>query len=627
MVLNTPSPTRKEDQRSIDLPLYFQRIFPQFGKSQWYDAQVWRSIVQRQPVATMCREHLISRIISLDWKIEPRESSQRDELKDAVKYYTKFFTYTGDYDYTDIIEWICTDLLDLPFGGACEIGRSDDKPDGDILWVKLLDAGTLFPTLNDDFPVGQYVPESTNKQIVYFPRHAINRVYLSPRPEMKRQGWGMAPPEKIFMALMLLDRGDEYYWRLLIDTPEAGILDLGDMEKNSAKEWVEAWRTMLNGIDPYKIPVLYEHTTPAKFIPFSRSPTELMFDKATYKYASLVAAGYGITLSDLGLMQAMSGGGDTLAGTIRNERITRRSGLARIKAKVKYFFDRMLPSTLEWKFVDLDDELSIALGRSRLATVTALNQAMASRMITAQEGRLQMMADGLFSISMPEEIPPEVSNNAVEEAPERPGLLGMPVSPSQGGWGEIRSAFDDEIDRVFSPSDENIVNLLVPIIYNIYEDVLNDVEKSEAGIEYKYFQNVLDLVSNSSYCLLDTEALSNEAIELVNEMLSEKEIVLDREIIETKLSKILRNLQDAVNKCIARSVIIGSHKGIKNMLEMITISDEVDKDGILLESMEIMIKYIHDEMNKYKDFIAESYARSLKSILDKKGVTNAETKK
>ena len=123
---------------------------------------------------------------------------------------------------------------------------------------------------------------------------------MSPRPEIQREGWGMAPPEKIFFSLELLNRGDIYYANLLLDTPEAGILDLADMDGASAQEWIKQFRSLLGGIDPLKVPVLYEHEGDVKWIPFGRPPTELMFDRVTTKYAALVASGYGISLSEIG---------------------------------------------------------------------------------------------------------------------------------------------------------------------------------------------------------------------------------------------------------------------------------------------------------------------------------------
>ena len=59
-----------------------------------------------------------------------------------------------------------------------------------------------------------------------------------------------------------------------------------------------------------------------------------MFDRVTVKYAAIVAAGYGISLSDIGI-QVTASGGETLAGSIRQERRTRKTGFARFKKKMK----------------------------------------------------------------------------------------------------------------------------------------------------------------------------------------------------------------------------------------------------------------------------------------------------
>ena len=436
-----PSPTREKGQRSIDLPMYLDRIIPAYTQPLWWEADTWRTVVANQPFAVICRDILLSNILSLDWCIEPVESSMRDEAKKEIDYYTKFFSYTGDYDYSDIIEWVGADLLTIPFGGASEVGRENDEPDGKVLWMELLDGATLYPTLNDDFPVGQTVKEMPGKS-VYFPYYAINRIYTSPRTEIKRKGWGMAPPEKIYLALELLRRGDYYYANLLLDTPEAGILDLMDMEKDSAEEWVSAWRELLTGIDPFKVPVLYEHDNEAKWIPFTRAPADIMFDKAILKYAGIVVAGYGLSPSDVGF-SPVSSGGETLAGSIRQERKTRKTGVSKLKKRFHAFFNRMLPEYLEFKFIDLDDELSVALGRARLATATAMQIFLDKKILVPNEARQQIIADGLISISIPESIEGgDKPFEAEKPSDERPALLGKPIAPSQGGYGEIKSEID-----------------------------------------------------------------------------------------------------------------------------------------------------------------------------------------
>jgi len=485
-----PPPSREKGQRSLDLPdIYFNRILPLWRQPEWFHADMWRNVVASQPFAMVAKDTIIQNVLALDWKIEPRDSTQRDELKSDIDYYTKFFENNGNYDYTQIIEWIGSDLLDLPFGAAAELGRQSDDPNGRLIWMKLLDGGTLFPTLNDDWPVGQLLKEAPSVPVI-FPAHAINRIYMSPRTWIRREGWGVAPPEKIYLALELLNRGDYYYANLLLDTPEVGILDLGDMEKSSAAEWVDAWKSLLGGIDPFKVPVLYEHTSQAKFISFSRSPTEMMFDKATMKYAAILAAGYGLSLSDIGI-QAVTSGGETLAGSIRQERRTRKTGVGIVKKKFKYFFDRILPAELSFNFIDLDDEVSVAIGRSRLANATAWGMLIDKRIFTPEEARQQTIADGLVSISVPEEVPADSEFPEPQapfgQSPERPSMLGRPVAPSAGGQGEVRSdVFSSNLNKVLDIDNTNVkrsvraaISPLLMIVKSALDKFGSDIDLNE----------------------------------------------------------------------------------------------------------------------------------------------------
>ena len=498
-----PKETKQKGQRSIDLPFYIQRILPPWSQPAWLRGELWRSVVQRQPFAVICRDTLVSNILALDWKIEAKDSTKRDEYKDEIEYYTDFFNDTGDYDYTEIIEWVGKDVMDLPFGSGTEMGKEGDKQNGKLVWIELLDGATLFPvSWNPDWPVGQMVKEAGVKT-VYFPRHAINRIYLSPRTEIQRKGWGMPPPEKIYLAMELLNRGDYYYANLLLDTPEAGILDLGDMTKDSAEEWVKGWREMLTGIDPFKIPVLYEHDTQAKWVGFTRPPAEIMFDTAIMKYAAITAAGYGMSLSDVGI-QVTASGGETLAGSIRQERQTRKTGVARLKKKFKLYFDRMLPEYLEFKFIDQDDELSVALGRARLANATAWGQLLDKGVFSPEEVRQQWMADGLTTISFPEKIPEDAIPIATP-TPERPGQTGGKAVPvSGGGHGEVKSKSD--IFDMALEDDEEFKQLFGEI-----DDMFEDLSDDEQELAVKGIQNYLDkkaIITNS----LDTNSKNYDNI-------------------------------------------------------------------------------------------------------------------
>ena len=349
----------------------------------------------------------------------------------------------------------------------------DDSPNGRVQWIKPLDGGTLYPTLNRDYPVVQYY-QSYN--VVRFPAHAIARTFMSPRTEILKEGWGMAPPEKIIMAVEMLNRGDKYYANLLLDVPPAGILDLGDISKDDALEWVKAFKSWSQGnLDSFSIPVLYEHTSDAKFLPFGKAPNDLMYDRITLKYAAITCAGYGMSLGDVGL-QATSSSGETLAGSIRSERKTKRTGFARAKKKIKYFFDSILPDVLEFKFIDLDDELNVSLGRARLADSTAAQILIQNGIFDAAEMRLQFLEDGVISINVPEEPPVAPPPQQAGKNPDRPGLMGYPQNATAGGQGEVKlSTISVKKSKAFDKHVIAFVGDITDKIKSIFEDSVRGV--------------------------------------------------------------------------------------------------------------------------------------------------------
>lgn len=478
-MLHVPQPDKERSprQRSINVAdLFLARFTTPWSRPPSLPAYTWRAWVLNQPIAMICRETLISYMLSLDWAIIPRDPDNREELAPVIRHYTKLFDHGGNYlgtDWTGLLEWIAGDLLDIPFGGAAELGRKNDSPDGRVMWLRPLDGGTLYPTLNSDYPVVQYYQ---GYDAVAFPAHAIARTYMSPHQFIWREGWGMAPPEKVYFALDLLSRGDKYYANLLMDVPTSGILDLGDMEKSSAEEWVTAFKDFVNDTSTaFRIPVLYEHNNPVEFIPFGKVPNDIMFDRITLKYAAILSAAYGLGLSDIGI-QATSASGETLAGSIRQERRSRKVGISRVKAKLKYFIDQILPDSLELKFIDYDDELNVALGRARLASATAFNLYKQMGSFSKQEIRSQTIADGLFSLNLPDEIPADAEE--MQPAPafgakptggkpgkpnKEPEVVGNPKPPSAGGEG--KSISYKAKTKVMDSFIANLVTSLAPQIY------------------------------------------------------------------------------------------------------------------------------------------------------------------
>jgi hypothetical protein len=169
----------------------------------------------------------------------------------------------------------------------------------------------------------------------------------------------------------------------------------------------------------------------------------MILDKQTVKFAALICGGYGMSLSDIGF-QAVTSGGETLAGSIRQERRTRRTGQAILKKKVITYFNFLLPTELKFHLIDYDDEMNVAKARARLASATASAQWIKDGVFGPGEMRRQALADGLVTIAVPEDLPEDEKKLAQEvlqnqngnNPAERPNQLGRPVAVSEGGQGE-----------------------------------------------------------------------------------------------------------------------------------------------------------------------------------------------
>ena len=667
----TPKPTRDKGQRSIDIPPWLWVWKTPWAQKEWYNAKNWRAFVQNQPFAVTCRENLISNYLALDWQIDAKDSEKRDELKSEIDYYTEFFEHTGDYSYTEIIEWIGKDLLDIPFGSGAEVGREGNRSDGKVLWLELLDGGTLFPTLNRDFPVGQYLEFAPNERPVYFPWYTLDRIYMSPRTEIRRKGWGMAPPEKIYLAIALIGRGDEYYAQLLLDTPEAGILDLGDMTKASAEEWVKSWREMLTGVDGFKIPVLYEHENPVDFINFGRPPGELMFDKIIAKYDSTVAAGYGLTLSDVGGQTAASGG-ETLAGSIRQERQSRRTGFARFREKMEQFFNFMLPDTLIYRVIDQDDEQSVAKGRAILSNATGWGQLVEIGAFAPSEVRRMIIADGLTPIPLPEEVPEDELKKMAEMqgVDERPGQLGRPIAPSEGGHGEVfpRSLLEQEVGKLIDVEDIKLRRLIRSAIeptFILSKDALNTLDRYGEVDAWNDWQDELvwekgnpddaDELSLVSFATakqnleksmkgaewwkpdVEFSEISNDLVDILEQTLLEdyrKKLELayekgeideidfgnakfDDEVykkFEERVSKDLHEIWESVPKSIQNCVISGTRKALSSSILANDVAKALDTSEIINDNN--LVKYVRVELHTLYSDIISSFANKLSNTIN-----------
>ncbi len=445
-------------QKSLELPAYLTRILPLWSTPQWMEAERWRRVVYNIPGSIVCRDTLIADAIASDWEITAKDPDEKDAVQEDADYYTDVLNGielgAGITGLDPWLEKMLQDMLTIPAGGSSEIVRwppgtgplSRPHPKGHVHQIIYMDGATIFPTYDREFVLGQRLRQNVT-DIVYFRRDEIGRMLLSARPEIERWGYGMAPPEKIYLAITLLFRGDQYYANLLLDTPEAGVLDLIDMSKDSATEWVQSLKTLFEGIDPFKIPVLYQHDKAAVWIPFGRPPTEMMFDATYGKYLGLTHAGYGLTLTDTGLGDQQQ---RTLAGSIRDERRSQRSGFATTREKVRTFMNtEVLPPYLRFVWITKDEEAKVQKGRSFLLSSQALAKSKEAGFISRQEGQAQLVQDGHITVEVQ---PPEEPETPPQLAPFTPGGNGNmqdemdKVPASEGGRGDITGRQEQRAD-------------------------------------------------------------------------------------------------------------------------------------------------------------------------------------
>jgi hypothetical protein len=469
---------KEPKQKSLEIPSFLRRYLPDFITPMWVEAVRWRNVVRSDPIAIICRDRLIVYAQALPWAISAKNVDDADKLEDDISYYQDFVLK----DFDIILDLLWQDALDLPIGGNTELVRwppnvlpsvevdgevyktTHPNPRGHIYKIVPIDGATLAPTYDPEFPMVQRIQGEVGNT-AFFSKNEIARIVLTPRPEIRIKGYGMPPPQRIYMAITLAMYGNQYYAKLLMDTPEAGILDLIDMSQQDAQEWVSSYQTLLQGIDPQKIGVLYQHTTPAKWIPFGRPPSEMMYDSVSLKYNRITAAGYWLTLKDIGLDPA----GGTLAGEIRRQRESRLTGFGMIREKTKNFINNnILPHYLEFDWIERDDEAMAATGRARLLNAQAMKALVESGIIQVEDGQAQLKKDGLLTVELSEKpeplpalpAPPKPQNgkvgNETNEELKR-------VPPSQGGRGDVgqtqRAVLGDPAISAVEPGSSNFDRL------------------------------------------------------------------------------------------------------------------------------------------------------------------------
>lgn len=424
-----------------------------------FTPQQWRLVAQ-EPITALCIRHIIREIVALEWEVTHEDSEVNEDM---IKYLTGIFENADDGDGLDTwITRMLTDAMVLPVGGNSELAPDDVT--GLIGGMYHIDGATLYPTYDTEIPFVQINPYNGLDR-VYFQRGDIGRLILQTRVDLQRKMYQVAPVETAFPAIESLSRIYVYYLKQLSDTPMAGILDLMDMTADEATDWGVGYREMLDGIDPLKIPLLYGHTKPAKFLPMSRTPQDINMTENFKRFAEIVAAAFGLSIGDLRLFEHER----VLAGVEASQRVTARSGVGFYAQALEDLINRsvLFSSRSGFKFRFIlgmtgEDSAKAALGMQRVQMLMLAtgNQPF----LKPKDAQDQAQQWGIFDIDM-------------TGVPTAPGLEGM------GSSGllpvDALAAINEGADAVIQMADEESV----PAAINTINEAADDMEKFKSLVE------------------------------------------------------------------------------------------------------------------------------------------------
>ena len=378
----------------------------------------WR-MTAAEPTNLAYQTHLM-RALKLEYKFVAKkgEDPKSTKVKEITKYYEELF----EKCYWDLtkVAWE-KDSYDLPFGGALEIGWWPDNafggkfPAGHPAWFVHVDAGTMWVNLgNPKYPYAQIDPNN-NQRSIAFERREMARIMYLPHTSLALRGYQKSPTEQNWQVIGALSRLYTFDLKSLSDTPIAGILDLLDFSEDDVVEWKKGFEEMLMGINPIKIPILYEHEKPAKFVPFGQVDVDVT--EKWKHYAEKCGNPYGLTIGSLGLYEHDR----TLAGARIQRITTQRTGVGGFAYDEKRAINRQLfppgcPVMFDWDVPEVEDVLKREQARG--TRIAYMGVAVDKGALDPEDMLEQMIEDGVFTIP--------VKPGAIEE-----GISGPPKSPPQ----------------------------------------------------------------------------------------------------------------------------------------------------------------------------------------------------
>jgi hypothetical protein len=272
--------------------------------------------------------------------------------------------------------------------------------------------------------------------------------------------------------------------------------------------------------------------------------------------------------------------------------------------------------------------------------------------------RLQAIADGLISVSVPEKIPEEEMPEMPQggNVPERPGMLGKPIAPSQGGYGEVLpkgDVFSDDIHRVIGVSDAALRQMVRAVIRPMSiqtNEILEELSDAEISAWDEWYdemlwgddldelseltkitltesrKNLLNLMDKINPWWRLSVTVDDVYKEFLSNMKRHVEVRADEigenienieyeEKFKSKISEILDECNGILEHGVINSVIAGTKK---SLIDRELVAKSLDEDGILHDNK--TIEYVRQEIFSLSKEVIEKFtsslARSINDILE-----------
>ncbi len=395
-----------------------------------YTAAAWRQVIARAPIVKNCIATLILQLRAIPWELKADDDQK-------VEYYSSVLDHANGEDWPTFLGRLVRDTLEVPFGGALEVVRWREGRWQDNVYSLLhVDGGSLAPTYDAELPYVQINPLRSYDRVYFAPSELV-RVPWMMHTDLPNYGWSFTPCMDCFPAIESLVRSDVFYNTLLSDTPPPGILDLLDMSRDEAEEWAESFRATFEGIDRFKIPILYDHKAKAEWISFQETGLHASLGELVKRYAEIVCSSFGMSIVDLGLYEYSQ----TKAGGVAQLDASKRQGLGGLMTQIATVLNgRVFPDDVEFVWKPLDTEDAVRKAAAQKTRVDTLAAAQAAGFIVKKEGRDMLAKEGII---VPD---PDVDIEKAEaEAAARAERLAAAKAPQAGQTGQdVGPAVGDE---------------------------------------------------------------------------------------------------------------------------------------------------------------------------------------